>query len=204
MRQLQLLVLIGSTKEHSSNQKLVAFVKKEAANLKMADSSDTAHLYWEIFPISKLPYFDPDLDKAPAGSLEKEAQQPAGTVPAAVEELRQKVAEADGILICTPEYVFSLPGVLKNALEWLVSTTVLTDKPMALITAAASGEKAKESLELIVKTLGGKFNTTTSIRVQGVAGKFNSEGELADAGTIQTLKDLLYNWFALMELKHPT
>ena len=67
---------------------------------------------------------------------------------------RKSIEEADAVLICTPEYVFSLPGILKNALEWTVSTTVFSDKPTALLTASSSGEKAHESLLLVMKTLG--------------------------------------------------
>jgi NAD(P)H-dependent FMN reductase len=55
---------------------------------------------------------------------------------------RKKIEDADGVLICTPEYVYSLPGSLKNAVEWMVSTTLFTDKPAALITAASSGTES--------------------------------------------------------------
>ncbi len=109
-----------------------------------------------------LPYFNPDLDKEE-------------TVPVTVSEFRNQIQAADAVLICTPEYVFSLPGVLKNALEWTVSTTVFSDKPAALITASASGQKAAESLELIMRTIGAKFSQDTMLLIQGVKGKVDGD-----------------------------
>ncbi|GAB3352253.1 hypothetical protein GCM10027566_11330 [Arachidicoccus ginsenosidivorans] len=241
MRHLQILALIGSTKDHSSNYKLVKFLKGLAMQPGFGESqkqrtpstdktkdqqaklSSEALIHWNTFPISGLPFFDPDLDKSSAGTdtldalstpqyindpnrdldqhprFEKrsDAGVPGSRVPTVVQQLREKVADADAVIICSPEYVFSLPGILKNALEWLVATTVLSDKPMALIIAAASGDKAKESLELIVKTLGGKFTDQTSIRIRGIAGKFDSSGQLIDPETIASLQQLL---FALKEL----
>ena len=54
-------------------------------------------------------------------------------------DFRNEIAISDGVIICTPEYVFSIPSGLKNALEWCVSTTVFSDKSIGLITASASG-----------------------------------------------------------------
>ncbi|MCW3124402.1 MAG: putative NADPH-dependent reductase, partial [Bacteroidetes bacterium] len=90
----------------------------------------------------------------------------------------------------TPEYVFSLPGVLKNALEWTVSTRVWADKPVALITAAASGEKAHESLQLIMKTIEAKFDESTTLLIQGAKGKVGKD-EKVDEQTTKQLSDLL-------------
>ena len=58
---------------------------------------------------------DEDLDKDP---------------PASVIEFRNALSGCDGVILCSPEYVFSLPGSFKNALDWLVSTTVLFQKPL--------------------------------------------------------------------------
>ena len=66
--------------------------------------------------------------------------------PKTVVELRTMIKEADGVLICTPEYAFGVPGVLKNALDWTVSSGDLTNKPVALITASTGGDKAHASL----------------------------------------------------------
>ena len=51
------------------------------------------------------------------------------TVPAQVHQFRKMVAEADGVLICTPEYAFGIPGSLKNALDWTVGTGEFVEKP---------------------------------------------------------------------------
>lgn len=119
--------------------------------------------------LDQLPHFNPDLDR--------------DNVPEPVSALRQQIEAADGIIICTPEYVFSLPGSLKNLLEWLISTTLLTDKPTALVTASASGEKAHEALQLIVGTLQARFTPATTLLISGVRGKLNPDGRLTDAST---------------------
>src|SRR5258708_18748498 len=54
--------------------------------------------------LSEIPAFDPDLDN--------------DNPPAAVSTFRKQLAEADGIIICTPEYAYGVPGALKNALDW--------------------------------------------------------------------------------------
>ncbi len=62
------------------------------------------------------------------------------TPPASVADLRKQLSEADGIIICTPEYAFGVPGALKNALDWMVSSGSFVGKPTALITASTGGE----------------------------------------------------------------
>lgn len=217
MRQLQLMVLLGSTKDQSSNHKLVKYLENTVKAKHNTDQQQATEYSWNIFPIGALPFFDPDLDKAPLepNTAEKSRRddhpneegkdasldplEVNSKVPTVVQQLRQKVADADGILICTPEYVFSLPGILKNALEWLVSTTSLTDKPMALVTAAADGRQAQQSLERIVGTLGGKFTAQSSIRIPGAAGKFDKQGLLNDSATAASLQQLLDAWLNMIE-----
>ena len=117
----KILAIIGSTRANSSNLKLVQHVA----------ALTTESLDVIIFEgLSELPHFNPDLD----------TEQP----PIAIVKFRQLIADSDGIIICTPEYVFSMPGSLKNAIEWCVSTTLFSKKPTGLITASASGEKGHE------------------------------------------------------------
>jgi chromate reductase len=118
--------------------------------------------------------------------------------PKAVVELREAVANADGLLICTPEYVFSLPSGLKNAIEWCVSTTVFSDKPTGLITASAQGEKGHEELQLIMKTVMAKFTGETCLLIQGIKGKINEAGEINDDKTRDDLLKFVNSFVALI------
>nr|WP_288933719.1 NAD(P)H-dependent oxidoreductase [uncultured Allomuricauda sp.] len=101
------------------------------------------------------------------------------------------MANADGIIICTPEYVFSIPSGLKNAIEWCVATVVFSDKPIGLITASASGEKGHEELKLIMKTVQTIFTEDTTLLIQGIKGKITVEGEITDDETERKLKKFM-------------
>ena len=106
--------------------------------------------------------------------------------PREVTEFRQKIDMADGVLICTPEYVFSLPGSLKNAIEWTVATTIFSKKPVAIIVAAASGEKALESLDLIMTTLETVLPKDSKLLVKGARGKI-AEGKICDEEVLKKI-----------------
>lgn len=112
-------------------------------------------------------------------------------VPASIIDFRNKVSSADGILICTPEYVFSIPSGLKNIIEWCVSTTVFSDKPVGLITASASGEKGHEELKLIMKTIQADFTKDTTLLIRGIKGKISREGKITDEDTEAAIQKLV-------------
>lgn len=95
-------------------------------------------------------------------------------------QLLAEIENVAGIVICTPEYVFSLPGSLKNLLERTVATTIFSDKPVDTITAVASGVKAQESLLLILQTLGARLDGKTQLLIQGAKSKVDSEGNIKD------------------------
>ena len=151
-----ILAISGSTRSGSSNNAILQLIAT-----RFKDEVEIV-LYQRI---DELPHFNPDLDQAP--------------FPPNVSELRTLVEQADGILICTPEYVFSLPGSLKNALEWLVSTTLLSFKPAAFIVASGSGEKAFESLDLVLKTLLQEdIPEDAKLLIQGSRGKVDANGQV--------------------------
>lgn len=113
-----ILAIIGSASSDSTNLKLVE---------KIADlipEEFTLEIYNDL---KTLPHFDPELS--------------AHNPPKEVIELRKNIEQADGVIICTPEYVFSIPSGLKNAIEWCVITTIFLNKPTGLITASADGRK---------------------------------------------------------------
>ncbi len=128
-RKLKILGIVGSLRSNSSNEQL----------LKKIESIYKDQMTLAFFPIGTLPHFDPNL------STEE--------IPEVVKEFIHRIGESDGVIISTPEYVFSPPALLKNCLEWAVSETVFTRKPTALIVASGNGEKTLESISLVLKTL---------------------------------------------------
>ncbi|NJM25491.1 MAG: NAD(P)H-dependent oxidoreductase [Bacteroidia bacterium] len=164
----KLLCISGSTRKHSSNEAVL----KQLASMYAGEFHSTIYAR-----IDELPHFNPDLDhEAP---------------PASVVAFREMVAAADAVVICTPEYVFSLPGALKNAIEWMVSTVIFTDKPFAYIIASASGEKAFESLDLVMTTLQVKMGAGSKVLIKAPKGKVNDDGTIKDAATIEQLRALM-------------
>lgn len=138
------------------------------------------------FDLKSLPHFDTDL------SVEN--------VPDAVSEFRNLIQNADGILICTPEYVFSIPSSLKNAIEWCVSTDVFSEKPTGLITASADGRKAHQELQLILKTVMAKFSSETALLIQGVKGKINERDEIIDSKTLSDVLNFIEAYQLLVDV----
>ena len=129
-----IFVLIGSASQNSANQKIIDNLAKLMQ----------VNFHFMVCPdLKTLPHFDPELSSS--------------NPPEQIIQLRNKIEKADGVLICTPEYIFSIPSGLKNVIEWCIATTVFSNKPTGLITASASGEKAHEELQLIMKRLWQNF-----------------------------------------------
>jgi len=156
----KVFAIIGSASRNSANQKLI---------------ENFASFTKDIFDVTifndlkSLPHFDTELSSE--------------NTPEIIAEFRNNISEADGVLICTPEYVFSIPSGLKNAIEWCVSTTVFSNKPTGIITASAHGVKGHEELQLIMKTITAKFNEDTTLLIHGIKGKINDEGEITHEET---------------------
>lgn len=113
---------------------------------------------------------------------------------AAVEDFRKVLGNSDALIICTPEYAKGIPGVLKNALEWLVSSAELYKKPVAVITASPSimgGDKAHESLLLTLGMLDTTIVKNGSLLVPAVRTKFNNDATVKDESTKQELITLI-------------
>ena len=174
----KILAISGSVRLKSTNTYLLEWISKLSPNQFDIEL---------LSPIDQLPHFNPDLDNE--------------NVPYLIAELRDKIDKANGVIICTPEYVFSIPGALKNALEWTVSTTVFSNKPVALLTASGLGEKAGEQLALIMNTLGARFDQRTQLLIQSARSKVNAE--TIDLETRQRLVSLI-DAFALNVFATPS
>ena len=173
----QIFVIIGSASKDSANQKIVNYI---------VGLTKKVFEFTILEDLKILPHFDPEAS--------------INNPPGEIIRLRENIEKADGVLICSPEYVFSIPSGLKNVIEWCVSTTVFSDKPVGLITASASGQKGHEELQLIMNTVMARFTGDTTLLIQGVKGKISPEGEITDVSTvgqlnrfIEAFKDLVAN-----------
>src|SRR3954463_10282846 len=141
---ISILAVSGSLRSNSSN----TFILK--AIIAMAPAHVHIYMYNGI---GKLPHFNPEIEH---------------DALTAVEDWRRHVEAADAVIICTPEYAFGVPGVLKNALDWLVGSGELNGKPIAAISAsplATGGDKALFSLENTLTALGTVKSENTLLKV---------------------------------------
>jgi chromate reductase len=171
-----IFVINGSSGKNSANQKLIDILINETKDFFNVTI---------LKDLKSFPHFDPEL------SIEN--------TPALILDFRKDIESSDGVIICTPEYIFSIPSGLKNAIEWCVSTTVFSDKPTGLITASASGEKGHEELQLIMKTLMARFTAETTLLIQGVKGKLNEHAEIIDLKTQRDLHAFIEAFRKLVE-----
>jgi Predicted flavoprotein len=141
---MRILAISGSLRAKSSSTSLI-----EAASL-VAPNGVTVTVYNGL---GTLPHFNPDLDGEGA------------VPPPEVAELRRQVGEADALIISTPEYAHGVPGSLKNALDWLVSSFEFPGISVALINPSHSSFHANESLAEILRTMSARFPPGASVRI---------------------------------------
>ena len=135
---VRILAISGSLRAASSN----------SAILRAAASVAPAHVDVRIFGgIDGLPYFNPDLDRT--------LDDPA--LPAAVRDFRAEVGASDALLISTPEYAHGVPGVLKNALDWLVGGSEMPEKPIAVLNLSPFSTHAHASLVETLRTMSARL-----------------------------------------------
>ena len=129
---IRILAISGSLRARSTNTEVL----RAAASL--AAGSAHVALYDDL---ATLPHFNPDDDTEGA------------MLPGPVRSLRRKIESADALLICSPEYAHGVPGVLKNALDWLVSGPEMVDKPVGLLNASSRSTHAQASLAETLRTM---------------------------------------------------
>jgi NAD(P)H-dependent FMN reductase len=128
----------------------------------------------------------------------------AAGIPAPVQALKDKVAAAQGLLISTPEYNNSIPGVAKNAIDWLSRPPadvprIFRNKPIAIMgaTPGQGGTILSQAAWLpILATLGTKPWFGGRLRVSGAAKVFDADGKLVDDGIREQLKKFVEGFAA--------
>lgn len=169
MKKLKLLAISGSLKSSSSNTSILNYLAD------LSNDSFEINIY-------------KDLESIPAFHPEKEEGNKA------VKNLRSLLKACDGLIISTPEYAFGVPGVLKNALDWCVSSGELNEKPVIAISASPlfeGGSKAMASLLLTLGALGTKMTDRSHLSIANVANKIK-QAKISDEATKENLKTLLF------------
>lgn len=164
----KILALSGNTREHSTHKNLITAIKNLSSDFFTISFFDD---------LTDLPHFNPDRD----------TDQP----PQAVASFRKRLQDADGILICTPEYAMGVPGTLKNAIDWTVSSCEFSHKPTALITASSLGYKGHASLLETLKIIEAGVTNETQLVIPFIKTKVSRECVITDEDTRAEVKKLL-------------
>lgn len=135
-----------------------------------------------MFDISPIPLYNEDVR--------------AQGLPEPVQQLREQIRAADALVIATPEYNYSIPGVLKNAIDWASRPPEqpFDSKPIALLGATPGGlgtSRAQYHLRQVFVYLNGHLLNRPEMFISGAPNKFDADGRLTDAATLENLGKLL-------------
>ena len=168
---LRLFAISGSLRAASAN----TTVLRAAARL--APNTVEISLYGGL---GDLPHYNPDLD----------GESP----PPAVIDFRTCLRKADAVLICSPEYAHGVPGVLKNALDWIVSSGEFMGKPVALVNARPASTYAQASLRETLTVMMAEIDAAASVTLPVTTNRLDEASLLSNPvlslllqGAVETL-----------------
>jgi NAD(P)H-dependent FMN reductase len=134
------------------------------------------------------------------GLAEIPAFNDSNDIPETVEAFIKLLSDADGVFFVIPEYAFGVPGALKNALDWTVSSsTAFPDKPVALITAATGGDKAHAAFLLTLKAMSSKIPEGATLLLSFIRSKLNEKNELKDSETLDAIKSVIHSFLKAID-----
>lgn len=177
---MNILGIAGSLRAGSLNRQLL-----EAA----VEVSPTG-VSWTIAKLGEIPLYNGDLDTE-------------DSKPSAAKALQQQIADADGLFIVTPEYNYGIPGVLKNAIDWVsrpAYKSVLAGKPVAIASVSmgpVGGARAQAQLKEVLLGVLAKVHPAPELTVGGAGSKF-ADGKLTDEKTIASLTRLVTDFVATL------
>jgi len=175
---VHVLAISGSLRRDSNNTRLLRALREEAPE-------GVEVTIWD--GLKQLPHYDADDDGVPG--------------PPAVDAFRRLVRDADAVVFATPEYNSSIPGALKNALDWgsrPLATNAFRNKPVAVIASSAGAFGAIWAAAELRKVLGamGARVAEVELAVGHAHEKFDADGRLADDDVRQGLRDALESLIA--------
>ena len=168
---IHILGFTGSLRKKSYNR----------ATLRIAQGLTPPEAELEIAELGELPLFNQDFEN---------------DKPEVVRDFEEKIRKADALLIVTPEYNYSVPGVLKNAIDWVswpYAQSVITGKPTAILGAGGRVGTARAQLHLrqMLQYLDAPVLNKPEVFIQYAWEKFDSDGNLLDEATRDQIKRLL-------------
>jgi chromate reductase, NAD(P)H dehydrogenase (quinone) len=176
-RPVRILGIAGSLRRESYNRAAL----RAAARL-VPDGTTL-----DIFELDGIPVFNQDDEKKP---------------PAAVVDLKRRIREADAVLIVTPEYNYSVPGVLKNAIDWAsrpYGDSAWSGKPAAIMGASVGTigtARAQYHLRQMFVFLNMFPINQPEVMIGNAASRFDAQGNLIDEATKGFVRQLLENLVA--------
>ena len=165
---VRVLAISGSLRRASSNSALVG------AAARLAPQIVEVSIYHGL---AELPPFNPDLE--------------SDRTPDAVTRFRARLQACDAVLISSPEYAHGVPGLVKNALDWVVGSGELIDKPIALINASGRATHAWASLKETLTVMSARVIVAASITVPLDGRALDAEGIAGDAELAAALRGAL-------------
>lgn len=182
---LTILGFAGSLRRGSYNARL----------LRLAQQVAPAEATIAVFDLATIPLYNADVEET--------------GFPTPVTEFRERISTADALLIATPEYNYSLPGVLKNAIDWASrppDPRPLSGKPAAIMGAAAGPfgtVRAQMHLRTILSGLNVQVLAKPEVRVIRAGTKFDADGNLTDTALrdeVANLVTALVRWTRLLKM----
>ena len=162
------LAISGSLRRASSNTALIV------AAARLAPGTVEISIYRGL---AEIPPFNPDLE--------------SDSAPEAVTRFRAALQACDVVLISSPEYAHGVPGVLKNALDWVVGSGELVDKPIALINASGRATHAWASLAETLSVMSAHVIVEASITVPLDGRRLDANGIVEDAELSTALRSAI-------------
>ena len=163
----KIIAISGSTRLRSSNLSLMqAIATLYEGRLQMTIFNELANI----------PCFNPDHD--------------TDDPPQSVSRFRHQLRQADGILICTPEYAMGVPGSLKNAIDWTVSSMEFSHKPTALITASSQGQKGHFALMETLRVIESEIPSSSQLVISFVQTKIK-DNQIIDIATLEQVRSVM-------------
>lgn len=172
MKNIKIVGIVGSLREESYNHFSLMALKDFFKE----------NITFEILDIKSIPFFNEDLEE---------------NIPEEVVDFKEKIANANAVIIVAPEYNFSIPGVLKNALDWASRPSYPFDgKVVAIMSASLSvlgGVRMQYHLRQVLLAMNANVLNRPEVFISSCNEKFDNNGKLIDEKTKQVLKKFVDN-----------